>query len=142
MNKLIQYFLLMCLVAGAIFLTSDAALSQTSGSTTGDAAYVSGITAGRARSLAGVFVGLICLIVGWRAKSRSSKGENTRGSAILALVLGAIGLVLSVMHLILTAGAVFGSGSGKAGAIVAILLNSIGIIFAALALRKGNENGK
>lgn len=142
MNKLIKYFLLTFLLAGSVFFISDAAFSQTTGTTTADAAYVSGITAGRARSLVGGFIGLACLVLGWRARSRSSKGENTRGSAIPALALGIIGLVLSVVHLISTAGAVFGSGSGKAGSIVAIVLNLIGITFAALALKKGNENGK
>jgi hypothetical protein len=140
MNKLVKCFLLICLIAGGICLMYNEALSQNSGT---DTAYVSGITAGRARSLIGGFIGLICLAIGWRVKSLSSKGDtNVRAGALWALLLGAIGLALSVMHLILTAGAVFGSGSGKAGAIVAIVLNAVGMVLAALALRKGNENGK
>lgn len=120
-------------------MTSEA-LSQ--GATT-DTAYVSGITAGRARSLVGGFIGVVCLVIGWRAKSLSSKGDtNVRTGALWALLLGSIGLALGVMHLSLTAGAVFGSGSGKAGAIVGVVLNAVGIVLAALALKKGNENGK
>jgi hypothetical protein len=138
MNKLVKCFLLICLIGGSICLMSNEALSQ---SATSDTAYVSGITAGRARSLIGGFIGLICLVISWRVKSRSAKGDtNVRAGALWALVLGAIGLALSVMHLSLTAGAVFGSGSGKAGAIVGVVLNAVGMILAALALKK--ENGK
>jgi hypothetical protein len=140
MNKFVKCFLLICLIAGYICLMTSEAISQSSGT---DTAYVSGITAGRARSLIGGFIGVVCLVIGWRAKSRSSKSDtDVRTGALWALVLGAIGLALSVMHLSLTAGAVFGSGSGKAGAIVGVVLNAIGMVLAALALKKGNENGK
>ena len=139
MNKHLKLLLLVCLIAGSTFLIFNEALAQTSG----EATYVSGITAGRARSLVGVFVGLISLVAGVRAKRRAAKGDvNLRSGATLALVLGAIGFVLSIIHMIVTAGAVFGSGSGKAGAIAGIVLNLTGMVIAALALRKGNENGK
>jgi hypothetical protein len=103
-------------------------------------AYVKGITAMRARALAGVVLGLSSLIIGWRAKRSLTKGSNnSRNGAILALVLGSISFILSVIHLSITAGAVFGSGSGKAGAIVAIVLSLIGITFGGLALRANNK---
>jgi hypothetical protein len=96
---------------------------------------VKGITAGRAKSLIPGVLGLVSLVVGWRAKARTS-----RKGAGVAMVLGTIAIILSVMHLATSAGAVFGSGSGKAGAIVALLLASAGVILSGLALRSRNGN--
>lgn len=144
MTKSIKCLLLTCLIAGLTFWVPGRALSQadqeSNVKTAGNATYVSGITAGRARALVGGFAGLVCLVLGWQAKRRSRAGSpNVRSGAFAALIIGSIGIVLSVIHLIATAGAVFGSGSGKAGAIVAILLNSIGIVLAVLALRKNKK---
>lgn len=109
--------------------------------TDGDSPVVKGITTGRARALAGAVVSLISLGIGWRAKIRSTRGaSNGRTGAIVALVLGLVGIILSVVHLSVTAGAVFGSGSGKAGAIVALVLGFIGIILGGMALRSRNTN--
>jgi hypothetical protein len=123
------------LIITCIFLLSENVLAQT---TNADAAtssdYVSGITNGRARALMAGAVALICLILGWRAKARSA-----RTGAMVSIALGLIGIVLSIVHLSTSAGAVFGSGSGKAGAIVALILSLIGMTFAWLALKKGNE---
>lgn len=130
MKKHIAYLLSVCLAVGFAFFPSGKALSQT------NATYVKGMTTGRARALVGVAVGLISLGVGWRAKVRHNKGTgNARTGAVLALVLGFIGIALSVVHLSITAGAVFGSGSGKAGAIFAFIPNLIGIALGGLALR-------
>lgn len=97
---------------------------------------VKGITTGRARSLVGAVICLISLGIGWRAKSRSADNINkSRKLAIIALILGLVGIVLSLLHLFITAGAVFGSGSGKAGAIVAFVFGLIGIGFASATLR-------
>src|SRR5690349_21098525 len=78
---------------------------------------VRGITAGRARSLAGGVLGLTSLILGWRARVRSANRNAGGRGAIAGLLLGLISIVLSVLHLSNSMGAVFGSGSGKAGAI-------------------------
>jgi hypothetical protein len=56
--------------------------------------------------------------------------------AKLALALGLIAIVLSIVHLTTSAGAVFGSGSGKAGAIFGVVLGFIGMILGGMALRK------
>jgi hypothetical protein len=102
--------------------------------------YISGMTTGRARALAGVAVGLISLVIGWRARARSAAGiGNVRTAAILALVLGFIGIILCVLHLSVSAGAVFGSGSGKAGAIVGSVPSLIGMTLGWLALTKKTE---
>lgn len=91
----------------------------------------------RARALAGGILGLISLILSWRARSRAVAGVGNKGrnGAVVALLLGAIAIVLSVVHLSVTAGAVFGSGSGKAGAIVALLLSLTGVVISGLVLR-------
>lgn len=101
-------------------------------------AYVKGITAMRARSLVGVALSLSCLIIGLKARKRSSAGMVIKGrkSAMVSIILGAIAFVISVLHLMITSGAVFGSGSGKAGAIVAISLSLLGISFSTMGLRQ------
>jgi hypothetical protein len=96
-------------------------------------AYVTGITSGRAQSLTAGVVGLISLVMGWRAKARST-GRKRTGS-IVALGLGLVGMILSVVHLSTSVGAVFGSGSGKAGAIVALALSLLGLGLGGLAFR-------
>ena len=97
---------------------------------------VKGMTTGRGRALVGVAVGLISLGIGWRAKVGHNKGTGSaRTAAVLALVLGFISIVLSVVHLSITTGAVFGSGSEKAVAIFAFVPNLIGIALGGLALR-------
>ena len=55
---------------------------------------------------------------------------------MVALSLGLTSIVLSIVHLSTSAGAVFGSGSGKAGALVALVLASFGIILSGVALRQ------
>jgi hypothetical protein len=98
-------------------------------------AYVTGITAARAKSLVGVALGLISLIIGLRVKSRSSVGKsNTRSWAIIALLLGMVAVVLSIIHLANVNGG-FGTGGGKAGAIVALILGIIGASLNVMALR-------
>jgi hypothetical protein len=79
--------------------------------------------------------------MGWwalaRSKSTNSSGvrNNMRTPAIIALCLGGVAIILSLIHLSTSAGAVFGSGSGKAGAIVTLVLALIGITLSGLALR-------
>jgi lipoprotein signal peptidase len=54
-------------------------------------------------------------------------------------VLGFVAIVLSILHLSTSAGAVFGSGSGKAGALFGLVLGLIAITMGWLALRKKTE---
>jgi hypothetical protein len=73
------------------------------------------LTSGRARSLVGIVVGLISLVIGGlalaRAASRIGTG-NGRTAAIVALVLGLIAIVLSVVQL--------GSSTGGFGFCIAV----------------------
>jgi hypothetical protein len=98
---------------------------------------VSGITAGRAAALIPGFLGLISLIIGWWALARSSASpKNRRLAAMSAVVLSTICGILSVAHLIRTAGAEFGTGSGRAGAIVALVVSLIGLVLGVAALAR------
>ena len=142
MKKYIRYILSAWLIAGLTFFVPGKGFSQTSQEgikteATNDegSTYVKGITSGRARALVGGVIGLAGLIVGWRARVRSSPT-----GAKLAIALGLIAIVLSIVHLSTVAGAVFGSGSGKAGAIVALLLAIIGTLLGGLTLRLQNTN--
>ena len=77
------------------------------------------MTTGRVRSLVGVAIALIGLVIGVIAWRRAKTGNGRIGAAI-ALVLGLIGLVLSVLHIAASTG--FGTGGGRAGAIVSLVL--------------------
>lgn len=110
---------------------------QTAASSNKDAKtpYVTGITSGRAKSLIGVVAGLSSMIIGWRVKRRSVGGTSGwRPWALAALALGLVAAVVSVLHLANTSGG-FGTGGGKAGAIVALILGLLGTSFSGIALR-------
>jgi hypothetical protein len=148
MRKYISYFLSAWLIVAFTSLIPEQVFSQTTqqGIRTEaadslttmrveDSTYVKGITGGRAISLVGTVMGLISLIFGWRAKVRSSLSAAKTG-----LAFGLISIVLGLVHLSTVAGAAFGSGSGKAGTIVALSLAMIGTILAGLTLRSRNTN--
>jgi len=100
-------------------------------------AVVYGMTSGRVKSLVGVVVGLVSVIVGGSALSRSSNRAQTK--AIVASVLGLIGIVLGLVHLSNNPGN-FGTGGGRAGAIVAIVVGLTGMILGGLALARHKRN--
>ena len=137
MKNYMLYTLSICLISAISFLVTEKAFSQTARKGENTTA-VKGITPGRAKALIAVAVGLTSLIVGLSARRRAvrqigpGKGKN---GAMVALILGLAGIILSILHLSTSVGAVFGSGSGKAGAIVALILSLIGITFSWLALR-------
>jgi len=135
MEKYALLILLGCLLIGLSFLISVNAFAQSTGD--GTSQTVTGITSGRAKSLAGGLIALISLIMGWRAKAGSNitaLSRNKRTQAIIALSFAGIAIILSIIHLSTSAGAVFGSGSGKAGAIATLVLAFIGAGLGGLAL--------
>ena len=86
-------------------------------------------------------VSLISLIIGGLALARAAGRigiGNARIGGILALVVGAIGLVLSGVHLAGSTG--FGTGGGRAGAIVALVLGLIGMILGGIALARSRAS--
>ena len=115
------------------------------GEVTAGAASGIGITSGRARALMAAAIGLVSAACGGlavaRARGRIGNG-NGRVDASAALVLGVIGVVLSVVHLGGSTG--FGTGGGRAGAIVALLLGLMGASLGGVALvriRRGGSDG-
>lgn len=104
-------------------------------------AAVKGITTGRASAIAVGVLALISVIIGWRAKLRSnSVTSNKRAGAVGAIMLALISIILCIVHLSTSAGAVFGSGSGKAGVIVALVLGVSGMVLGWLALARYRRN--
>ena len=99
------------------------------------------VTPGRARAMVVAAVSLLSLVVGGLALARSAGRIGTgngRAAAIIALVLGLIAIVLSVVHLAGSSG--FGTGGGRAGAIVALVLGLIGISLGGLALTRSRRS--
>ena len=99
-----------------------------------------GFTSGRARSLVGAGLGLISLVIGGiaLARVRTSTGSG-RSGAIVAVVLGLLAIVLSVVHLSMATGG-FGTGSGRAGAIVGLVLGLLGTTLGGLARARSQRS--
>ena len=103
------------------------------------ASAASGITPGRTKSLVAAAAGVISVVIGGLALARSSNHRtgtgNGRTGAVVALVFGLTGMLLSVVHLGSSTGG-FGTGSGRAGAIVALVLGLVGMNLGGLALAR------
>ena len=103
--------------------------------------FAADLTGGRTRALVVAAVGLISLVIGGLALARSAGRIGTgngRAGGIVALILGLIGIVLSVVHLGTSTG--FGTGGGRAGAIVALVLGLIGVTLGGLALARSRRS--
>lgn len=142
MGKIISFTLFVSLIISCCLFASVKTFSQTpepanKAATTetkksalfNEGGYVKGITPARAIGLVELLLGILSIVLAVRAKKRSSiAGTKT------ALTLGLLAIVFSIVHFVTTAGAVFGSGSGKAGAILAIMLSLVGIILSGAVL--------
>lgn len=92
------------------------------------------ITAGRLTSIAIGMLGLISLVIGRQALARSTASMRPRRpKAIATLVIGLTVVVLSLLQLSLSSGDI-GTGSGKLGAIVSMLVGLIGSALGCMAL--------
>jgi uncharacterized protein DUF6223 len=92
------------------------------------------ITPGRLTSIAIGILGLISLVIGRQALAHSTASMRPRRpKAIATLIIGISVVVLSVLHLSLSTGG-FGTGSGKLGSIVAMLIGLIGSALGCMAL--------
>lgn len=97
---------------------------------------------GRAGAQVAALASLIAVVFGGRAL-RSSRApapagaRNGRDGAIVAVVLGAVGVVLATLHLATTSGG-FGTGNGRAGAIVAALLGLVAVVIGRMALARSS----
>ncbi len=101
-----------------------------------DLLQVSGLTPGRAAAILPAALGLISVIIGWLALARSAGHiRKKRIRAIVALVLALIDIILSILHLARATGDI-GTGSGKLGAIVALVFGLAGMATGGLALAR------
>lgn len=86
-------------------------------------------TAARTVSLLLLAISIASVIIAFRSMKRADGNSRKRG-VILASALGLIAVILSVIRIAAATG--FGTGGGKAGAILALLM---GIIGTGLAMR-------
>ena len=100
---------------------------------------ISGITPGRAAVMLPAVLGLTSAVIGRWAMARSADRIGSRLlKAIVALVMGLIGMILSGLHLASATGGI-GTGSGQLGAIVALVLGLIGVVLGGLALARSRR---
>lgn len=93
------------------------------------------ITAGRLLSIMTGVIGLTSIFIGRKALTHSAKRIGpAKSKAVTGLVLGLIGIIVSIIHLSGSTG--FGTGGGRAGAIVALVAGLIGTILSGLALSR------
>jgi len=101
---------------------------------------VSGITPGRAAALFPGVIGLIGITIGRLALIRASRRTSSAQLlSIIAIVMGMICIVLAALHLARTTGG-FGTGKGRAGAIVALVLGLVGMFLGGRALFRIRKN--
>ena len=84
-------------------------------------------------AIAAALIGLVSIIIARQALSRAARNINSRSRAIVSLVAGLTAILAGVLHLANTTGG-FGTGKGRAGAIVALLIGIAGVILSGLAL--------
>jgi hypothetical protein len=123
--KTIILFLFAAIIAGLTVSAQDNSVRNTA------------LTTGRLESILISLVGLISLILSIRY-FRSSKKAASASKRKAVLITGAAALiciVLSGVHIANSNGG-FGTGSGKAGAIVAIALGLTAIILSAITLNR------
>jgi hypothetical protein len=141
MKKYIPFTLLVILTIGFALQATGQNIAQageqqstTDTVSTHNTEVPSGITKGRAASLVGGVAGLISLIIGGVALARSKRAHGDKRYQNAAMLLGLVAIILSVVHLINSTG--IGTGGGRAGAIVALLLGLIGTSLGIVSKRK------
>jgi amino acid transporter len=106
----------------AIILVPTIATAQEANEYTG-----AKLTAARAASLLLLAISIASVIIAIRSKKRPDGNSRKRG-VVIASVLGLIAVIISAIRIAATTG--FGTGGGKAGAILALLMGVIGIVLA------------
>lgn len=97
-----------------------------------------GIGTGRLLPGLAAVAGLIGVVVGGLALTRSRRAAGARAGAVAAAFFGLISLVVGGLHAAYSAGG-FGTGNGLAGALVAIVLGLIGMVLGGLALARSRR---
>jgi Family of unknown function (DUF6223) len=93
---------------------------------------------GRTVPTTAAVLGLISVVVGGLALSRSRRTGTWRAGIIVGLVLGSISVLVGGVHGANSAGGL-GTGNGLAGAIFAVVLGLIGMILSGLALARSRR---
>jgi hypothetical protein len=118
-------------LVGAFGLVAPAAAQVAAGGT--------GIGSGRLLPTVAAVVGLVGVILGGLALSRSAgRTGNGRREAIAAEVAGLISVVVGGLHAANSAGGV-GTGNGLAGAIVAVVVGLISMVLGGLTLARSRR---
>jgi hypothetical protein len=101
---------------------------------------VYGFTSGRLFSTIDAAVGLISAVIGGMSLKRSIRriGNNGQNGAMIAGVVGLIVIAYAVIHLSIFTGN-FGTGGGRAGAIIAIVMGLISMILAGITLARSRH---
>ena len=99
------------------------------------------LTQGRLISVIAGLIGLTSVITGAPALRSSASAGFKKRMSTRSLVMGSLCTVLSLIHLANTNSG-FGTGSGKAGALVAIVLGAIGMMLGGIALSRSRRSEK
>jgi len=87
-------------------------------------------------------VGLLGVVIGWRALARSSgRSGRARTGGMSAVAVGAVGTVLAVLHLATSSGGP-GTGNGLVGAVIAVPLGLGGVLLGGRALYRLRRAGR
>jgi hypothetical protein len=131
--------LLLNLAQPQVFSQATEGKTQASKNTNGqffnDGGYVRGVTTARVIGIFELLIGISSLVCAVRSRKPASKKLAKAGAT-----LGWITVMVSIVHLAVTAGAIFGSGSGKAGSILAFLLGVSGSMVSWQSLRSRHNH--
>ncbi|WP_066392119.1 DUF6223 family protein [Neobacillus mesonae] len=97
------------------------------------------ITPGRLLTFAAGVIGLSSAVVAGIALARQASRFSTGQWPVLSIVLSLFCVLLSVFHLYVTPSG-FGTGKGRAGAIIAIVIGLIGLVLGGMAWTRSLRN--
>jgi hypothetical protein len=104
------------------------------------AASVYTMSPGRLGAVVAGLVGLLGVVVGVRALTRSGHTDHGRGGSIVAVVAGLIGTALGGL-VVATADGGLGTGNGLGGGVVALVVWLIGMAVGGLARARSRRTG-
>jgi hypothetical protein len=128
--KQIRIIILLCLLT---FLTPPLS-TQARG---GPVGY--GLTSGRLVSILTGVAGIVGIVAGARSLKNSPARNSSRRVAFMAIVIGSFCSVMSFIHFEASKGG-FGTGSGKAGAIVGFFVGLTAITLGTVSVSRRNRS--
>ena len=97
------------------------------------------LTPGRLFATTDAFLGLITVIFAGRTLARLDRIGNAARNGTIALVMGSIVLIYGVIHLNIFTGGL-GTGAGRAGAFVAIVLGLVSVVLGGITLSRSRRS--